>query len=678
MHWMKDETSVTIRTVAAEIKFVLHDEVVKGVGSVVIDGVPLRNLRECVFPQIATPRGMEVCHYTLGDVFDDGDAVVVRTHPCFRVGHRQEWTEHALHALVSTASWTRDPYHPEGAYLDWVIRETAEVYDGVEFRGFSYGFRYHCPGHAIYQIEDKATWEIGGTVENNLFVMRGASRPFVSFDENQTYFSGVAIPDIANPAVFQHLPLYAQLQGFTFQADAARVLITVHDRPSHVRSLFQRDSGQPVLLHFNQFCFDLAESIETPARKVLLGTRRGTTRVELLNHYLRIREAIQADIRQYYGVKLDRTRPTAHVETWDIAQVTQFDDIFSRLQEWGFPRAFLMPLWRSNETDVRPRFAGEYERFGVLGNMCCPLELEIAECYGGWNGLREILSHAAACGVEVYMWFGSHFSSLSPLSNDIPELFARDVSGQHNRNNYGHVLFAVDQNNDAYRRYLIDRFRKARECGLSGVFRDSHFNMACDTITYSHQGNDDIVRTMHDAEVSIQRTFQHELEMLYYVESQGVLGTPMCGTSYEEVRGYEFLYSDMDSHLDEKAITRFGDDPTEAFFRGLSVRLMYQLAVEVNTFPSDSAFSSWWTPETMVPLIKAFQRVEPYLVRLSVLDDDRGVRWDATDASVVFAYRDFLYELDTLPRAVSEVVSQTDVPPVQAVAMERLGIYLIT
>ena len=646
-----------------------------GIRGVRVDGFPLRCEQEAICPEIGTPDGCEVDFFECLGLERSGAGWWIHTRPWFRTAHRMEYSEHALHLRIGTGSWSNGPWPVEAGRFHWRIEPQVRMYDGRTYCGFSYGFTYAVPGQAIYQIEDKATWELGGTAVGNRVIQRGGTMPPPHpFEEGDTWDSGMSFEGIDNPYGFSHLPLYTALSGFTFQTGAGRILLTVHEHPSHVRSLFHREAGDPKLLHFHQFCFDLTEQATTPARLLHIAAAREDDDTRQANHYLRVRDTLHREIRAYYGVRLDAATPSAHVETWDIARMQQFPMVFRQLHAWGIGRAFLMPLWRSNETDVLPRFREDRERFGVLGNMCCPLELEIADCYGVWHGFADLMASARDADVPTYMWFGSHFSSLSPLAERIPDLFARDVSGQCQRNNYGHVLFAVDQTNGAYRAYLLDAFRRAADLGLSGVFRDSHFNMASDTIHFTHRPVR-TVRSMHDAEASIQAAFQHELNLLYYVESAGVLGTPMCGIPYADIRGREYLFGDMDCGMEADAVIACGDDPLLAWFRSLSVRLIWQIQVEVNQFPAPGSVSSWWQPDRMAPIVRAFRQVERLLGERTVLPQGLGILWHGGMDRVLFAWRDGLWDFPK-EAPVTEVVSGSRRPggpslPVEACRMYR-------
>lgn len=679
------------------IDFVLEGKHLRGIGAVSFRGTPLRNPAECIWPEMATPYAMEVVHLELEGVRKENDAIIVSARPYYRLIHRMDWTEHAMHPLINTASWTTEPFSPESSRFEWIVREVNEKYDGIEYAGFSYGFHYYSPDQPIYQIEDKATWELGGNIVGNGFIMRGGNQPHTDFAEDTVLYSGWYFPGIANPHVFQHKPIYTQMQGFTFQYDSEHVLLTVHERPSHVRALYQRESHQPTLLHFNQFCFDLTTDVTTPPRKTLIGVRKSDNKTALVNHYLRVRDLLQEQHRKHYGLKLDKTRPGAHVETWEIVNMATFKPVFEQLKEWGINRTFVMPLWRSTETDINPRFKQDRDHFGVFGNMCCPLELEIADCYGGWDGFREVMQQARALNLETFMWYATHYSSMTPLLKQFPDLFCRDVNGQFNRNNYGHVLMAVNQRSPKYQDYLIEHMKKAKECGLGGVFHDSHFNLATDTINFLHidyykeghvppgeggfhkpsdlKATDHIV-SMHDTALELQRRLQNEVGLFYYVESEGALGTSMTGPDYEFVRGNEYIYSNLDSDLDLEAARRLGDDPTMSYFRALSARLIYAIQINPDKFPAPESISPWWNPETMAPLARAYAQVEEYMDELWVLEDGRGLIWKSPRAQVLFAYRDFDYDLAE-KTDILEAVSGKQYQAEQKLPLRGMGIYLL-
>jgi hypothetical protein len=240
--------------------------------------------------------------------------------------------------------------------------------------------------------------------------------------------------------------------------------------------------------------------------------------------------------------------------------------------------------------------------------------------------------------------------------------------------------------------------RKAKECGLSGIFHDSHFNLATDTINFLHvdylkenpafkprpgvfyapseDQPDDQILTMHDTALELQRRLQNEIGLFYYVESQGSLGTSMTGPGYSDIRGNEFIYSNMASGLDDEDAKQLGDEMTMAYFRALSARLMFQIEIDPDHFPEPHAVSQWWNPATMTPLNQAFARVEEYMDEMWVLEDGRGMLWKGPHADVLFAYKDFEFPLKSNTE-VMDAVHFSSLQATERLSAKKMGIYLL-
>jgi len=686
------------------LTFACQAGVVGGIGRVELDGAPLRSTAECIWPQIATPDGLEVDHYQLLDARVEGDAVIIDTCPWWRTAHRMEWQEHGGHQRISTTSWSKGCWAGKDHRLTWIIRPSNKVLGERSYRGFSYAFNWNAPGAAIYQIEDKATWEVGGRATGNTWIMRSAHAcPVQTLEPGGDYTTGWVMPGITNPHIFQHFPLYTSLSGFTFQYDDSMALVTTHERPSHVRSLFHQDGQRDLLLHFNQFVFDLTDHVELPARHVLAAPVDSDA-ADLKNHYLAVRDQLQTAIRAHYGARHHRARPAGTVECWDPAKLDRFPAALEWLHEQGFRQIFVMPLWRSNETDVKPALfsnSQQAKQWGVVGNMCCVLEPEISDSYGGWPALQAAFEPARRLALECYAWYSNCFSSFSPLSKSIPDLFAHDQSGQLSRNNYGHVLFAVNNRSNGHLELFKATMRKLHQAGIRGVLRDSHFNMGTDTIDYRVGGDaghgsitadqvdalhsaegllKPVIYSMHDAETQQMRFCQQDLDWLYVVESSGVLGLPRCGLSLDVVHNHEWLYDDMSTqHMSHDGLRRVGTDVVDAYFRGMANRLFYTVAVDPNTFPDPKALnaSDWYDTAAIKPLNDAFLAVEPDLDHRRVLPDNQGIVWTSEDgAEVVFAYRNFEYPLEQ-EAVIEDVLAGVCRTADRDIKCHRHGIYRI-
>lgn len=642
---------------------------VRGIRHVTLRGKPLRAPAETIWPEIATPDGREVERYELLDARVEDGAVVITTRPWWRTGHRMAWEEHGGHRRISGTSWSTGAWREETHRLTWRIRAERETIAGRDYVGFSYAYEYHCPGYAIHQLEDKATWELGGRAAGNTWIMRNAFAASVVQLSTAGFDSGWTLPGIANPYIFQHLPLNTQLSGFTFQHDADHALVTVPARPSHVRSWYHQEPGSDLLLHFNQHVFDLGERIETPAQRVLVAAVDGDETARR-NHYLAVRDLLQGRIRAHYGVRADPVRPGGRIEDWDLRSLEHHPAILEWMHGQGLRQIFIQPLWRSNETDLVAPLGGRDpvrgKRWGTLGNMCCILEPDIADCFGGWPAFEHALEPARRLGLECFTWYSNCFSSMSPLVNGDPTLIARDPNGQHARNNYGHVLFAINNASPAADKLFMDTMRRLKAAGCTGVFRDSHFNMGTDTIDWRAGGDppwdgglspDQIgrarsggwlrppqVRSMHDAELGQMRRAQRDLDFAYFVESAGVLGTPMCGTHEQRMQGEEWLWDDVRTGMDGETLKSAGIEPLDAYFRSMAHRLFRTPEVQSNLWPGPKAHQDWYDATGMARLNHAFLAVEGGLGRRRLLPDDQGVAWTGADGSeTVFAFRDFAH-----------------------------------
>ena len=664
-----------------------------GLAEVELNGRQLRCPRECIQPQIATPDGLEITRCRFLDATMEGESLIIRTRPIWRPAHRMEWAEHGSHLRISTVGWTHGS-ESEADLIEWVLRAADAEVDGVAHVGFSYAFRYQCPGKRIYQIEDKASWELGGDAAGNTLFMRNSFSPgVVQLTQDTAYATAWHLPGIANPHVFQHIPLYGHLQGFTFQHDADQALITWHERPSHVRLLLQRAAGSPLLLHFNQFCFDLTDEVQTPARRVLVAPL-ANDRTTATNRWLAWFEHVRAQVGAHYGIAMTSARPGAQVESWAIMDIAKLPAVHAQMAEWNLKRCYLGPMWRSPTTEIEPQLTVNRERFGVFGNMCCPFELEIADCYGGWDGLHQALRTAVERGIETYMWWGHDVSSYSTLEKRFPGLYAREVNGQCARSNYGHVMWAINERCPGWQDYVIDAFRRAKDCGLSGIFRDSDFNMGLDLIDYRHNDaethvtpdqvgvvragdtGDERITSQHDFLAGVVQRFQRELGMLYFIESTGIIGTPNCGTDYTGMRGNEAVFTDIETQLNIEQVRASGDDPLDAYFRGLAVRLCYKPLIELNRWGERGCIHPWWDAARMAPLAGAFLAVEHDLVSLRLLPDGAGTCWTGGTAEIIFSYCEQSFRVATTCR-IEDVMSSTCTvaEPDQPFALRRHGIY---
>jgi len=664
-----------------------------GLGKVWIGRKLLRSDRELIRPGIQTPDGLEAVRYELVSITQTKRSVRIRTRPVWRAAVKMEWLQRDMHELVNTASWSDEIASHPSARLDIVLKPSSRTVDGRKYRGFRYGFSYRGSGRRIYQILDRATWELDGNIAGDHWMMKTTwTKPVVHFRRDTVYCTqwfAPGWPPNRNPYLFQFVPLYAHLQGFTYQYDGEGTLLTVHERPSHVRSLFQRRRRSPVLLHFNQFCFDLTDSVDTPPREILYAERPdGADETSAINHYLRVRDFVFDRVHGHYGTTFQPNRMLGKIESWDLARMDRAEDICRAFEKWGFRRAFLQPLYPCPTTEIHSKVRApegqelsDYVQWD-FGNICSPLSMDIAPDYGGDEGFARLMKAGKRYGVEFFMWFGCHFSPY--MKPPFEDFWARDPSGQRQRNNYEGWLLVMNLANPEVFNWVFDHFRKYRKLGLAGLFRDSHWNMCADTIHFQHSGGmgpeeqyrkmpqppepEDMlplmsVQSFHDREVEMQRKCQRELDLIYYVESCGILATSWYGVDYGIISGNEWMLHDLGTGLDGDGARKAGRSYEEAYFRGMACRIAFACQINPNRWEGEGKSRPDYLSDEVIAMNHGFLRVEKDLDRMEVLAEDRGIRWRSVDGATqtVFAYSDFALPVPD-QAAVYEAIADEAVP----------------
>ncbi len=162
---------------------------------------------------------------------------------------------------------------------------------------------------------------------------------------------------------------------------------------------------------------------------------------------------------------------------------------------------------------------------------------------------------------------------------------------------------------------------------------------------------------MQDAELGQMRRAQQELGFTYFVESAGLLGSIMCGTHEQRMQGEEWLWDDVRTGMDAKALSSAGIAPLDAYFRSMAHRMFRTPEIQPNHWPGPQAHQDWYDAIGMARLNHAFLGVERGLGRRRLLPDGQGVAWTGTDGSeTVFAFRDFTHPIASRAE-VEEVVA---------------------
>ena len=215
----------------------------------------LRSGRRPMFVEIRNPFAVELLNY--------------------RVTHFENYPEKAFMRFAMVAREGRLDAGPEAGgahHRELELRPSGRTLGGRNCSGFSYRYHYRSAAIPIYKILDRGSWEVGGSALGNEFWMRNCFVLSITRIESaaQFYSTEWYIPNCANPSALQFIPLQTELQGFSFTASPAGVLVTWPSEVAHIRSLFEKPRGEEVMTHFHEHCGDLGHEFSAAPVEVLL------------------------------------------------------------------------------------------------------------------------------------------------------------------------------------------------------------------------------------------------------------------------------------------------------------------------------------------------------------------------------------------------------------------------
>ena len=609
-----------------------------------------------------------------------------------------EWMVHEIRSRYNTADWSEAPVPAQDTELELELRPLTREIGGRKYIGFSYRYHYGSADIPIYKILDRGTWEIGGNVIDNEFWMRNCFVPSIvpMASLEQFYSTEWYIPDCANPNVFQFVPLQTELQGFTFTAAKAGVLITWATEVAHIRSLFEKPRRKDVLAHFHEHCGDLAHQFATAPMEVLWSPGE-RNKVGLANEYEAMNELVRETLHEQIGMRRDRIAPYGHIEEWGPADLDRYRQLgLPKLQEAGIKTVFLVNHFENN-----------MNTWGV-GNMCCSVDYKVAESVGE-EKLQAFCRDARQSGVTVEMWGNTSISTLTPIFHNrngnsdrmrfLPQGdsimdaidektgFVRNPSNAIEADHYTPVFAVLNLRDEAVRKYWLRRWKTAHdEIGLGGIFLDSSFNLSSDKFHYvqnteagrggatvdqthllgnyrpEHEPPSAILSQYH-AHLSLMVEMQ-KLGYVYCNEDLGVFGVNRQGPTLSMRLGNLFLWGNCLSEFDPLVLKKTGYEPDDVFFQGLAYRLIWSVHwhIQSDTLSfhhaglrgEEDAPSTWHSA-----VLHAYSQVEDLMRARTILPGEQGVLYRSEDKQVLWAFEDFMLPLESSVSVVEVLGGQT-------------------
>jgi hypothetical protein len=656
-----------------------------GLGSVCSGKQILRASRRPMFVEIRNPSGIELLNYSLIECAQTPEEVRLKFAMERREGGNMEWMVHEVRSRYNTADWTAQPRRAEDTILELELRPVSREIGGRKYAGFSYRYHYDSDRIPIYKILDRGTWEIGGKAIANEFWMRNCFVPAILRIDSadQFYSSEWYIPTCANPTALQFQPLQTELQGFTFTAAKAGVLVIWPSEVAHIRSLFEKPPGEELMVHFHEHCGDLGYKFATAPVEVLWcpGER---DRVGLANDYAAVGELVHETLHAQVGMRRERVTTYGQIEEWGPADLERYRCAgLTKLLQAEMKTVFL-----SNH------FENNMNTWGV-SNMCCTLDYKVSESVGE-DKLRAFCEDARSGGATVEMWGNTSISTLTPILNnrngssdrirflpkgnsimdeiDEKTAFVRNPSNAIESDHYAPVFAVLNLRDASVRKYWLSRWKLAHDdVGLGGIFLDSSFNLSSDKFHYIQNAQSELagatadqghllgnMRPAKEPEQAILSQYHAHLSLMaemqkmgfvYCNEDLGVFGIHRHGPNLPARLDTLFLWSDCIAGFDPFVIREAGHEPDDIFFRGLAYRMMWGLHWDIKrdvlSFHHEGLRREEDAPKPWhYDLWRIYNRVEDLMRDRTILEGESGVLFRSGEKKVLWAFADLVLTLD--------------------------------
>lgn len=663
-----------------QLELRLDGERFLGLGAVRAGAVELRSPRRPILPALRTPDGVELIEPRLRGERKENGGVRLDFSLQRRSTGLMEWMVHTVRQRCRTDEWTRgvEPAPDTGLTLE--LKPVDRTVNGKRAVGFSYRYLYRSAQHRLYKILDRATWEPGGRAVGNALWLRNA---FVSSrcaftTPGQFYSSEWYLPSIANPNIFQFVPLQTEMEGFTFTAGEQGTLVTWATQVWHTRTLLEKPRDCDEIVHWHEHCSDLGNELSTPVMEVLWFPG-GLDWVGQANLYEDVKNLVHETLHSEIGFRRERVQTYGQMEEWENPDLRRYTKL-------GLPKLLKHGC---RIIGLANHFGHNMNLYGV-SNMCCTVDLRIPESVGEEN-LKALCEKAKAGGAFVEMWGNTSLSTLAKIldqrngreglirfqpreGSTIAALdkskdpFVRNPSNALEADHYTPSFMVMNLRDPVVRQHWLDRWRDAHDrLGLGGIFLDSSFNLSSDKFHWiantepegRHGATADqthllgnlrpgyeppaAVLSQYRAHLSLMAEMQR-MGYIYCNEDTGVFGIHRHGPGTEMRLECLPVWNDCLTNFNPADIRKAGADPAEIFFKSLAYRQMWMLCWDIPAdrlawrYGQDAGPDNTPAPEQLA-MFPLYNRIEPHLRGREILPDEAGVIYRGGERQVLWAFR---------------------------------------
>jgi len=467
----------TVKSDNYSIEIVSKNDMYLGIGTVILDGVTVREKDLLALPYFATLDGIEYKSFRLNNVKEEGKKVVISTTAIGTYCDIAAVLDHSLDPVWSIMPWNGEIIAEDE--LNIIIEPATKKIRGKEFKGFKYQLVFSSKKREIYYILDRSSWEINGTAVGNTVLQQSmGGDPKVTFSENTTYTSAGNIPFKTNPIMTHDIPRWASGQGFDYQYNKDVALIGLFENCGLIRSIIARNPKDTAIRYFDKHIFDQGKKVKTVKKFIGIAKNVGDY-VDHLNLWTGVFDADQDNVLSEFD--MDRTYPWTSIgqNLWENFTADSYrENLLPAAAALGFQMMFIDPFWENDMTRVKNG------TLTVGGSMCEPHEYEVSEVVGGIAKYKKLAEDARSLGVEIISWIGSHQSSHSPYLREHKREIIKQMDGRHYYGSGYDDIHGMDLTSPFGDMFEESIARGHKATKTAGSFYDSFFNFGWMPVNY--------------------------------------------------------------------------------------------------------------------------------------------------------------------------------------------------
>jgi hypothetical protein len=645
----------TLRVGETRINLHLADRSLRSIGAVTVNGTPLRNPRARFLPWFDSYEGEVFDRFTFLGIERNGDETRLRlravSNPDFPFRERRDCSGDLC--FRNRAFDTP----PARAKLALCFKPATATVGGHAFTGFTYWFEYTGAACPIHRLLDRASWELGGNLDDVNLVCRNWLTPPRLKIARETTYSTVGLDKWATLLPGNMWARWSLLPGFDLQYGKAGVLVGWYDAVSLVRTTIESNAGEDAI-RINDFHWFAQSGRVTTNPKTILHCPDVLDHTDALNLWTALQDRDRDMARRQFGIPEEEPpRLTLSENVWAGFHFDRtYEPVLETAAEFGVDQIFVDVIWEQGQAlkeTLTALVPPEKQKGTILEkynhrNMCCVLDFKVAAAHGGEAALKRLCERAAARGVKVISWMAAHVHPHSVIVDgpqcledggaaaDVPNsarfkhgangAIAAQESGRHPWTGYPNSCWTLNLNSPVYEYLQECVLGVCERTGLDGYLWDSYSNLGWWQVDYS----DGSMRPQFDRMAAL---YAEMTRRGLYVKPEGIVAfsSHNCiglhgGDIYTgDLLGYSYDTSiglARTAYEGDKLLR--GEVPADGLFRCLAHRRAPSL--ELHRVPR----AQW--DATAAATIKSFfamyRAARAGMQRRTVLKDDAGVLWD--------------------------------------------------